>query len=66
MAEVEAQGPYDAVLAAYLLRNVADPDALLRIARRLLRPGGRLAVHEYGLGGRPADRLVRKAVVTVS
>lgn len=63
MAEVEARGPYDAVLAAYLLRNVADPDAVLRLVHRLLRPGGRLAVHEYSLGGRPVDRLVWKAVV---
>ncbi|GHG29889.1 class I SAM-dependent methyltransferase [Streptomyces filamentosus] len=63
MEEVKAGGPYDAVLAAYLLRNVADPDAVLRLVHRLLRPGGRLAVHEYSLGGRPSDRLVWKAVV---
>lgn len=42
-------GPFDAVLAAYLLRNVAAPDALLARVRELLAPGGRLAVHEYTL-----------------
>ncbi len=42
---------FDGVLAAYLLRNVADPDAVLVAVRRLLRPGGRLAVHEYSVAG---------------
>ncbi|WP_217139759.1 methyltransferase domain-containing protein [Streptomyces sp. AC627_RSS907] len=55
-------GPFDAVFAAYLFRNLADPDAVLRAVHRLLTPGGRLAVHEYALGGRPADRLVWAAV----
>ncbi|MCZ0983565.1 methyltransferase domain-containing protein [Streptomyces diastatochromogenes] len=63
MEEAGAGGAYDAVLAACLLRNVADPDAVLRLVHRLLRPGGRLAAYEYGPGGRPPDRLVRKAVV---
>ncbi|WP_395576460.1 class I SAM-dependent methyltransferase [Streptomyces sp. BK79] len=55
-------GPFDAVLAAYLFRNLADPDAVLRAVRGLLAPGGRLAVHEYALGGRRVDRLVWDAV----
>ncbi|MFE0812814.1 methyltransferase domain-containing protein [Streptomyces sp. NPDC058848] len=55
-------GPFDAVLAAYLFRNLTDPDAVLRSVRDLLAPGGRLAVHEYTLGGRRADRLVWEAV----
>lgn len=42
-------GPFDAILAAYLLRNVADPDRQLRAFRTLLRPGGTLAVHEYSV-----------------
>ncbi|MFF9499679.1 methyltransferase [Streptomyces sp. NPDC014656] len=63
MAAVEAGGPYDAVFAAYLLRNVADPDAVLGAVRRLLRPGGRLCVHEYALSGRAADRLLWTAVM---
>ncbi|NEB09990.1 class I SAM-dependent methyltransferase, partial [Streptomyces coelicoflavus] len=58
----EVRGPFDAVFAAYLFRNVSDPDAVLRTVRRLLVPGGRLAVHEYALGGRRTDRLVWDAV----
>ncbi|MER7760360.1 class I SAM-dependent methyltransferase [Streptomyces sp. NPDC097619] len=49
---------YDAVFAAYLFRNVRDPDAVLRTVRTLLRPRGRLSVHEYSLSGRRTDRAV--------
>ncbi|MGJ7881480.1 class I SAM-dependent methyltransferase [Streptomyces rochei] len=45
------EGPFDAVFAAYLFRNVTDPDAVLGSVRTLLRPGGRLTVHEYSLSG---------------
>ncbi|WP_320776048.1 methyltransferase domain-containing protein [Streptomyces sp. CRN 30] len=55
-------GPFDAVFAAYLFRNVADPDAVLRSVFGLLAPGGGLAVHDYALGGRRTDRLVCSAV----
>ncbi|MER5479002.1 methyltransferase domain-containing protein [Streptomyces sp. NPDC002734] len=58
----DAHGPFDAVFAAYLFRNVADPDALLRGVHDLLVPDGRLVAHEYTLGGRRADRLVWSAV----
>ncbi|MET7368762.1 methyltransferase domain-containing protein [Streptomyces sp. NPDC005566] len=47
---------YDAVFAAYLFRNVSDPDGVLTAVRSLLRPGGRLAVHEYSLSGSAAHR----------
>ncbi|MEU5836064.1 class I SAM-dependent methyltransferase [Streptomyces diacarni] len=63
--ELEAAGitgPFDAVFAAYLFRNVTDPDAVLRTVRDLLPPGGRLAVHEYALGDGPAPRAVWRAV----
>ncbi|MFF8014499.1 class I SAM-dependent methyltransferase [Streptomyces sp. NPDC007929] len=60
--DAAAHGPFDAVFAAYLFRNVSDPDAVLRTVRRLLRPGGRLAVHEYSLGGSPAHRALWTAV----
>ncbi|MFE1455272.1 class I SAM-dependent methyltransferase [Streptomyces sp. NPDC058735] len=56
------EGPFDAVFAAYLFRNVTDPDGVLRTVRTLLRPGGRLAVHEYSLGGSPAHRALWTAV----
>ncbi|MFE0475193.1 class I SAM-dependent methyltransferase [Streptomyces sp. NPDC058947] len=55
-------GPFDAVFAAYLFRNISDPDAVLHSVRTLLRPGGRLAVHEYSLGGSPAHRALWTAV----
>ncbi|HEY9331329.1 MAG TPA: methyltransferase domain-containing protein [Streptomyces sp.] len=56
------EGPFDAVFAAYLFRNVTDPDAVLRTVRTLLRPGGRLAVHEYTLSGSRAHRALWTAV----
>ncbi|GGM19298.1 methyltransferase [Streptomyces fumigatiscleroticus] len=58
LAGAGVTGPFDAVFAAYLLRNVADPDAVLATVRGLLAPRGRLGVHEYALGGRRADRAV--------
>ncbi|MGW4597700.1 class I SAM-dependent methyltransferase [Streptomyces sp. NPDC004457] len=58
LAEAGVTGPFDAVFAAYLLRNVSDPDAVLTAVRDLLVPGGRLGVHEYTLSGRRADRAV--------
>ncbi|QNP61564.1 methyltransferase domain-containing protein [Streptomyces genisteinicus] len=55
-------GPFDAVFAAYLFRNVSDPDRVLATVRALLRPGGRLAVHEYSLSGSAVHRAVWTAV----
>ncbi|GFG76649.1 class I SAM-dependent methyltransferase [Mycobacterium botniense] len=49
LAEHGITGPFDAILAAYLVRNLADPDSQLRAFRALLRPGGVLAVHEYSV-----------------
>ncbi|MFJ8631985.1 methyltransferase domain-containing protein [Streptomyces sp. NPDC093568] len=56
------EGPFDAVFAAYLFRNVTDTDQVLQILRALLRPGGRLAVHEYSLSGSRVDRALWRAV----
>ncbi|MFE7646649.1 methyltransferase domain-containing protein [Streptomyces phaeoluteigriseus] len=56
------EGPYDAVFAAYLFRNVTDPDGVLAAVRSLLRPGGRLAVHEYSLSGSAVHRALWTAV----
>lgn len=55
-------GPADAVLGAYLIRNVPDPDALLRSVLEMLRPGGRLALHEYSVADSPSARAVWTAV----
>ncbi|MFD4900625.1 methyltransferase domain-containing protein [Streptomyces sp. NPDC058411] len=58
----EDDGSYDAVFAAYLFRNVAEPGAVLEAVRALLRPGGRLLVHEYSLSGSPVHRAVWNTV----
>ncbi|MEU0622423.1 class I SAM-dependent methyltransferase [Streptomyces rubiginosohelvolus] len=62
LADRLAPGSFDAVFAGYLFRNVQDADAVLGLVRRLLVPSGRLAVHEYTLGGSPVDRAVWNAV----
>ncbi|MBG0855524.1 class I SAM-dependent methyltransferase [Streptomyces spinoverrucosus] len=62
LAAAGVPGPFDAVFAAYLFRNVADPDQVLAGVRDLLVPGGRLAVHEYTLTGRAVHRAVWTAV----
>ncbi|MBB6118608.1 class I SAM-dependent methyltransferase [Nocardiopsis algeriensis] len=61
-AERELGGPADAVFGAYLLRNCPDPDALLETAVSLLRPGGRLVLHEYSVADSAAARAVWTAV----
>ncbi|MGS2586071.1 class I SAM-dependent methyltransferase [Streptomyces hebeiensis] len=58
LSEAGVRGPFDAVFAAYLFRNVTDPDAVLAAAHAQLRPGGRIGVHEYTLRGRRAVRAV--------
>ncbi|AXK32736.1 methyltransferase domain-containing protein [Streptomyces armeniacus] len=62
LAGAGVTGPYDAVFASYLFRNVTDPDAVLRRVRDLLAPRGRVVVHEYALSGRPAHRALWTAV----
>lgn len=52
------RGGFDAAFAAYLFRNVSDPDAALATVRDMLAPGGRVGVHEYALGGRSVHRAV--------
>lgn len=49
IAEAGLDGPFDGIFAAYLVRNLEDPDAQLRDFRALLRPGATLAVHEYSI-----------------
>jgi ubiquinone/menaquinone biosynthesis C-methylase UbiE len=49
LASAGVHGPFDGILAAYLIRNLPDPDGQLRALRDLLRPGGTLAVHEYSV-----------------
>lgn len=62
LADAGVHGPFDGILAAYLVRNLADPDAQLRRFRELLRPGGTLAVHEYSVRDSAAARATWNAV----
>lgn len=52
------RGPFDGIVMAYGIRNLADPDAALARIHALLRPGGRVVFHEYSV----ADSLVAKRV----
>lgn len=49
IAAAGVTGPFDGIFAAYLLRNLTDPDAQLRVFADLLRPGAPLTVHEYSV-----------------
>jgi ubiquinone/menaquinone biosynthesis C-methylase UbiE len=62
LAEHGVTGPFDAILAAYLVRNLPEPDSQLRAFRALLRPGGTLAVHEYSVRDSAAATLVWHAM----
>lgn len=62
VADAGVHGPFDGILAAYLLRNLADPDAQLRRFREMLRPGATLAVHEYSVRDSTAAQAIWNAV----
>ena len=62
LAAAGVTGPFDGILAAYLLRNLPDADAALRSFRDLLRPGAPLAVHEYSVRDSARSRAVWTAV----
>ena len=47
-------GSFDAITSAYGLRNIADPAAALVEIRRVLAPGGRVVILDFG---RPDNRL---------
>jgi ubiquinone/menaquinone biosynthesis C-methylase UbiE len=49
LADNGVVGPFDGILAAYLIRNLSDPDTQLRSLRDLLVPGATLAIHEYSV-----------------
>jgi len=58
LAAVGVTGPFDGILAAYMVRNLPSPDAALRSFLTLLRPGAPLAVHEYSVRDSARSRAV--------
>ncbi len=47
---------FDALTFTYLLRYVEDPAGTLRELARVVRPGGRIGMVEFGVPGRPGTR----------
>jgi len=43
------EGSFDVIFAAYGLRNMPDYNQFLQNAFRLLKPGGKLCIHDYSL-----------------
>jgi len=56
------EGPFDAILMAYGIRNVPDPDLCLDRLFDLLAPGGTICFHEYSVKGSAKSRAVWNAV----
>ena len=62
VADAGVDGPFDGILAAYLLRNLPDVDKGVAVLRDLLAPGAPLAVHEYSVADSAYARGVWTAV----
>lgn len=60
--ELTARGPFDGIFAAYLVRNLPDPDPVLATVRGLLKPGARFVAHEYSVRDSPAATAIWTAV----
>ena len=65
LGEAEAlpfdDGEFDALSFTYLLRYVDDPAATLRELARVVRPGGRIGMVEFGVPADPALRTLWRA-----
>ncbi|MDL5154723.1 class I SAM-dependent methyltransferase [Actinomycetospora sp. Odt1-22] len=55
-------GPFDGILAAYLLRNLPDVTAGVKDLHALLAPGAPLAAHEYSVADSARSRAIWTAV----
>lgn len=62
LGEAGVRGPFDGVLAAYLVRNLPDADAGLRDLLGLLVPGAPIAVHDYSVADSRRARIIWTAV----
>ena len=60
LAAAGVEGPFDGLLAAYLVRNLPDRDAGLAVLVEHLAPGAPIAVHEYSV----ADSALARAIWT--
>lgn len=56
------EGPFDAILMAYGIRNMSDPDRCLAGLLDLLRPGGSACFHEYSVAESGRARAIWNAV----
>jgi len=56
-----AGSSFDAAMVAFGIRNVLDPEAAIEEFRRVLRPGGRLAILEFGMPKIPGIRAAYRA-----
>lgn len=57
-------GPFDAILMAYGIRNIPEPDRCIDNLFALLRPGGTLCFHEYSVADSKRSRLLWNVVAS--
>ena len=60
--DLDVHGPFDAVFAAYLVRNLSYPDTALRVVRGLLEPGAPLVLHEHSVRDSALSTAIRTAM----
>ncbi|WP_064485468.1 class I SAM-dependent methyltransferase [Pseudonocardia sp. HH130629-09] len=56
LAEAGVEGPFDGILASFLVSNLPDAEHGLRRLLSLLAPGAPMAVHDYAVSGRSRMR----------